>query len=141
MTTFARIEGGYTVDAQIASTVDEVLTRYSVQYRSGKTWVVVPDGTQSSAFDNGDGTFTNPPSAPKSPKYLRHDQIIDLIPDAVFKAWHDSLDAQAIKQFERFKTIPGATKDEAQRLWQHLKNKAGMLQAEIDTANAAWPEG
>ena len=45
---------------------------------AGRSFVEVPDGTQSGAVDNGDGTFTNPPQPEAPPAILSKTAFQDL---------------------------------------------------------------
>lgn len=61
MTTFARVIDGSTVDCQVAANQAELAKRFHPDWLARNPFIQVPDGTQASAKDNLDGTFTNPP--------------------------------------------------------------------------------
>lgn len=66
MSTYARIVDGFALDCQVASDIAELATRFNPDWLATHTFSMVPDGTVHGAYDNGDGTFTNP-SAPPDP--------------------------------------------------------------------------
>lgn len=61
MTTYARISGGFALDCQVATSLDDLKSRFHPEWLAAHPFVVVPDGTIHGAKDNGNGTFTNPP--------------------------------------------------------------------------------
>ena len=69
MKTFARIVDGFAIDIQIADSLADLATRFNPEWLARNPFTQVPDGTEHGAFDNGDGTFTNPtPPVPEAPK-------------------------------------------------------------------------
>lgn len=70
MTTYARLVDGFAVDCQVAANTAELSARFHPDWYAAHPFSVVPDGTLHGAKDNGNGTFTNPPSpAPSGPSY------------------------------------------------------------------------
>lgn len=62
MTTYARIVEGRAVDVVVTPPLLE--ERFHPDWLAQQSFIVVPDGTENGAKDNGDGTFTNPPPPP-----------------------------------------------------------------------------
>lgn len=59
MTTFARIVQGFAIDCRVHATATELAACFHPEWLAAHPFVVVPDGTQHGAKDNGNGTFTN----------------------------------------------------------------------------------
>lgn len=66
MSTYAQIVNGQALNVIHGASVEEAKSKhFAPGYDGGNPgvdWELVPDGTQSGAKDNGDGTFTNPPA-------------------------------------------------------------------------------
>lgn len=58
MSTYARIVSGYAVDVVVTPPL--LNERFNAEWLAHQTFIVVPDGTQNGAKDNGDGSYTNP---------------------------------------------------------------------------------
>lgn len=73
---YARIVSTIVEDPVAASTQAEVAQCFHPGYIANKgglqAWVSVPDGTKNGAKDNGNGTFTNPPTiSPPEREYTK----------------------------------------------------------------------
>jgi hypothetical protein len=84
MALFAHIEAGFALDPQFNQTADEYKGRFGDAVTAGWAVVVVPDGTQHGAKDNGDGTYANSPATPVvlSPRTLTRFEFLTLCQDA-----------------------------------------------------------
>ena len=82
MATFAQIVSNQSLNVVIGTDVDSALAQHFVAGydggHPGTQWTEVPDGTQSGATSNGDGTFTNPPSVPSPPLSLTKLEFVTL---------------------------------------------------------------
>lgn len=138
-----------------------------IEVRGGvNSWVVVPDGTQHGALDNGDGTFTNPEShasvepiifdsadwkayaygvlgAIAAPEGTDQEKLLAGMAryGAILKAARASTDNMVIAALDQYDTEKYFRKDKVLRFLGVLNVNGDIVtDAELAAFNVQWPE-
>ena len=146
MPKYAHIENKYVIDPYDAPTIEDYKYRFGDLANSWDI-IIVPEGTEPSAIDNGDGTYTNPPS-PQAPdpvyKAITEIEFIILcqnaggMTDNMLVACQD--DPRCKAMWIKFKASTTLNKDNA-LVQSGLTSIAqyGYLPNGVAAVNAAWP--